>query len=96
MNYTDLKDDFLAQFPNDADSWRDATDEIRDFTHEVRTSYNEYVLDTYEDGPGAIQSLNFRSFATPEEWNTEAKKQINQLWDYLPERNQHQILDRFI
>ncbi len=95
MNYTDLKNDFLSQFPDDADSWKDATDEIRDFAHEVRTTYNEYVLDLYDDAPGTIKALNFRNF-TPEEWNTKAKEQINQLWDDLPERNQRQIIERFI
>ena len=57
------------QFPEDAETWRDATDEIRDLAHNVRCSYNELVLDVCEGDKGYIEALNFRTFKTPSCWN---------------------------
>ena len=73
----------INQFPEDAETWRDATDEIRDLAHNVRCSYNELVLDVCEGDKGYIEALNFRTFKTPSCWNTEAKKQILTLWSKM-------------
>ena len=67
---------YMAEFPNNATSWAQATDEIRDLAHSVRTTYNECR-------EADIKSLNFRSFKKPSDWNTNAKKQINQIWKKL-------------
>lgn len=74
---------FLAKFPDDATSWRQATDEIRDLAYKVRSAYNEHTLDVLEHEAGYVESLNFRSFRTPAEWNQGAKKQIRELWSKM-------------
>lgn len=71
---------FLNQFSNNAKSWSEATDEIRDLAHTVRTNYNELILDVLEGEAGYVEALDFRSFKTPAQRNTEAKKQITELW----------------
>lgn len=86
---------FLNKFPDNATSWTQATDELRDMTHDVRTSYNELVLNVDEDDPKAIDSLDFRSFKTPSEWNTKAKKQITELWDKLPVSEREIFIERY-
>lgn len=73
-NLDEKLESFLSQFPDNAQTWRDATDEIMDLCRGVRESYNELVLDVMEGEKGYIEGLDFRSFKTPSQWNTEAKK----------------------
>ena len=73
-------ENFLGQFPDDATKWNQATDEIRDMAYRIRSAYNEHTLDVVEGDEGYIESLNFRSFRTPAQWNQGAKKQIRNLW----------------
>lgn len=56
-------------FPRNATSWREATDEIRDFCRELREYYNECVLDVLEGEEGYIEGMDFRSFRAPYIWN---------------------------
>jgi hypothetical protein len=72
--------DFINQFPDNATNWSQATDEIRDLCRGCRESYNELVLNVVEGEKGYIDALDFRSFKTPSQWNTEAKKMIRTLW----------------
>ena len=86
---------YLAQFPDNATSWREATDEVRDLARKVRTTYNHLALDLtiveVEAGAG-IQPLPFRSFISPAEWNQKAKAQIREVFALLPENLQSEIL----
>ena len=84
---------FLDKFPNDAKSWGQATDEIRDIARAVREAYNEQVLDVVDGDPGYVEGLNFREFGKPSQWNTEAKKFILKYWALLPERVKKDVLD---
>lgn len=67
---------FLQQFPNNATSWSQATDEVRDICRAVRQTYNTVDLCLTADSPNGLQALNFYSFKQPSEWNTEGKKFI--------------------
>lgn len=87
-------DALLSQFPDDAEKWRDATDEIKDVAHIVRQTYNEMELDAVEGNEGYIESLNFREFKKPADWNKGAKKQIKELWSKLSPKNQDIALDK--
>ena len=58
---------FLEQFPNDAKSWRQATEEVRDIARTAR----EY-LEEYDEI--AVEAVNFRAIKTPAEWNTKGKQ----------------------
>jgi hypothetical protein len=59
---------FLSKFPDNATSWAHATDEIRDISRASR----EFL----EEDNVAVNAVNFASFKTPAEWNTEGKKSI--------------------
>lgn len=69
---------FLAKFPNNATSWAQATDEIRDLARTAKELYNELDADDTDDST-RIQALDFRSFKTPAQWNSEGKKYIMQV-----------------
>lgn len=73
---------FIAKFPNNAKSWAQATDEMRDLARELREYYNEQN-DLAEGEKGYIDGLPFREFKKPSEWNTKAKKQILSTWKKL-------------
>jgi hypothetical protein len=60
---------FLSQFPNDATSWKNATDEVRDICRICRENIEEF------DGI-KLTAVDFRSFITPSKWNTKGKKFI--------------------
>ena len=86
----------LDQYPNNAKTWKEADDFIRELTRSVRTSYNELMLDVLEGEKGYIESLNFRSFKTPSEWNTKSKKQILSLWPKMNDWAKENALKDFI
>lgn len=73
---------FIAKFPNNAKSWAQATDEMRDLARELREYYND-INDISEGQKGYIDGLPFKEFKTPSEWNTKAKKQILSTWKKL-------------
>lgn len=70
---------FLEKFPNNATSWRYATDEIRDLARSAREIYTEIDLDLLYDEEGAPEPLNFKKFKNPSKWNTEGKKYIMEM-----------------
>lgn len=88
--------EFINKFPNDATSWSQATDEIRDLCRYVREAYNEHVVDTTPGDARHINSLDFRQFKKPAQWNTEARKMIEELWAKLPEEQKIRILSYFV
>ncbi len=60
---------YLDEFPDDAQSWAQATDEIQDLAREAKECYNSFAEDV-------VFALDFRNFSTPAEWNREGKKYI--------------------
>jgi hypothetical protein len=82
----------LSKFPTDASQWSQATDEIRDLARLVRNAYNELTIDVIQGEPGYVQALDFRSFRTPAQWNTEFKAQILGLWAKLSDWAKESVL----
>jgi len=87
--------EFLTSFPNNASSWSQATDEIRDLCFKIRSVYNEMALDLVEGDEGYIERLDFRSFKTPSQWNTEGKAFILKYWALLPSNERTSISNYF-
>lgn len=77
---------FLNKFPNDATSWRFATDEIRDIARTAKEYYNELENKN-------IQACNFRSFTKPSAWNTKGKKYINMVYNKMNPKTKKQFND---
>lgn len=78
---------FLEKFPNNTQSWSEATDEIRDIARGARESHTELDLDLlydeWETNPEAPQPLDFRKLKSPSAWNTEGKKYIIEMLDKM-------------
>jgi hypothetical protein len=72
----------FAEYPTNATSWRDADDTMRDLTRMVRETYNEHN-DFAEGDDGYIESMNFRSFKTPSEWNTKSQNEIVRIYNMM-------------
>ena len=66
--FDDLKK-YLERFPNNASSWRYATDEVREIAKTSREYLSEF------DGV-KVEALDFKSFKKPADWNTNGKKFI--------------------
>lgn len=84
---------FLAQFPDDSDSWADAGDELRDLCREIRELYNNYVVDVLEDDPKALKPLNFRKINSPQEWIKKSKDYIRTNFAKLNKEGKEEFLD---
>lgn len=65
---------FLEQFPTDATSWAQATDEVRDLARFAREHLEEY------DGV-IVEPVDFRHAKTPAEWNTKGRAFILSTFD---------------
>jgi hypothetical protein len=91
-------DAILAEFPDDATSWKDATDEIRDVARMAREIYTEFDLDRslgdWETDRTLPQPLDFRSLKTPADWNTQAKKYIVRLWHKMSQQAKDELITR--
>jgi hypothetical protein len=72
----------FAKYPTNATSWRDADDTMRDLTRMARETYNEHN-DFVEGDDGYIESMNFRSFKTPSEWNTKSQNEIVRIYNMM-------------
>ena len=70
---------FLEQFPTDATSWAQATDEVRDLARLAREHLEEY------DGV-IVEAVDFRHAKTPAEWNTKGREFILDSFDRMQER----------
>ena len=90
---------FLAKFPNDAKSWAQATEEIRDMAREAREIYTEtdfdMTFDEWETNPKAPQPLDFRAIKTPSEWNTKGKEYILNTLDKMSNEAKDRFAKRF-
>jgi hypothetical protein len=67
---------YLAGFPDDAQSWDMATDEVRELANSAKEHLEEY--DNIK-----IDSLNFRKLEKPTQWNTQGKKYIFMAWEKM-------------
>lgn len=72
----------FKQYPQNATSWRDADDLMRDLTRLARETYNEHN-DFVESDDGYIESMDFRSFKTPSEWNTKSQNEILRIYNIM-------------
>ena len=79
---------FLEQFPTDATSWVQATDEVRDLS---RTS-REFLAD-YDDI--YVEAVDFTSIKTPAEWNTLGRESILRNYDLMQPRTQILFYEHF-
>ena len=60
---------FLEQFPTDATSWVQATDEVRDLARASRE-----MLDEYDDIK--VEAVDFATLDTPAKWNSICREAI--------------------
>ena len=79
---------FLEQFPTNATSWREATDEVRDLARASRE-----MLDEYDDIK--VEAVDFTTIRTPAEWNTRAREAILRNYDMMRPRTQILFYERF-
>lgn len=90
---------FLDKFPDNTQSWAEATDEIVDMAREAREFHTEYDLDMLRDewktNPKAPQPLDFRKLKSPSKWNTEGKKYILDMWDKMGDHAKDAFFDSF-
>ena len=81
-------ENFLEQFPTNATSWSQATDEIRDLSRASREMLNEY--DDIQ-----VDAVDFTATRTPAEWNTKAREAILRNYDLMRPRTQLLFFERF-
>ena len=81
-------ENFLEQFPTDATSWSQATDEIRDLSRASREMLNEY--DDIQ-----VEAVDFTATRTPAEWNTRAREAVMRNYDMMSPRTQLLFFERF-
>ena len=79
---------FLEQFPTDATSWVQATDEVRDLARASRE-----MLDEYDDIN--VEAVDFTATKTPAEWNTKAREAILRNYNMMRPRTQLLFFERF-
>ena len=79
---------FLEQFPTDATSWRQATDEVRDLARVSREFLDEY------DGI-KVEAVDFTAIKTPAEWNTLWRESIMRNYDMMRPRTQQLFYEQF-
>ena len=79
---------FLEQFPTNATTWREATDEVRDLAHASRE-----MLDEYDDIK--VEAVDFATTRTPAEWNTLGREAILRNYDMMRPRTQILFYERF-
>ena len=79
---------FLEQFPTDATSWVQATDEVRDLARASRE-----MLDEYADIK--VEAVDFTATRTPAEWNCKAREAILRNYDLMRPRTQLFFFERY-
>ena len=79
---------FLEQFPTDATSWVQATDEVRDLARASRE-----MLDEYDDAK--VEAVDFTATRTPAEWNTLGREAIMRNYNMMRPRTQMLFFERF-
>jgi hypothetical protein len=84
---------FLSKFPDNATSWKNATDEIRDISRTAKEYYNELDLGLSGDKLHETNALNFRELKTPSDWNTKGKQHINNIYSKMSDNTKKQFLE---
>ena len=79
---------FLEQFPTDATSWREATDEVRELARASRE-----MLDEYDDIK--VEAVDFTATRTPAEWNALGRESIMSNYDMMRPHTQLLFHDYF-
>ena len=79
---------FLEQFPTNATSWREATDEVRELARASRE-----MLDEYDDIK--VEAVDFTAIRTPAEWNTLGREAIMRNYNMMRPRTQMLFFERF-
>ena len=79
---------FLKQFPTNATSWVQATDEVRELARASRE-----MLDEYDDIK--VEAVDFTAIRTPAEWNTLGREAILRNYDMMRPRTQILFYERF-
>ena len=79
---------FLEQFPTNATSWSQATDEVYDLACTSRE-----FLDDYDDVK--VEAVDATTLRTPAEWNTKAREAILRNYDLMRPRTQLLFFERF-
>ena len=79
---------FLEQFPTDATSWTQATDEVYDL---ARTSRE--FLDDYDDVK--VKAVDFATLDTPAKWNSVCREAIWRNYDLMRSHTQLLFYERF-
>ena len=83
---------FLSQFPNDADNWKEATDEIREIAKLAKEYYNEYDLELDNNDVDALKPLDFNKLNTPSKWNTKGKEYIIDIYDKMSAKTKKEFI----
>ena len=79
---------FLEQFPTDATSWTQATDEVYDLACTSRE-----FLDEYDDVK--VEAVDFATLDTPGKWNSVCREAIWRNYALMYPRTQLLFLERF-
>ena len=79
---------FLEQFPTDATSWTQATDEVYDLARISRE-----FLDEYDDVK--VEAVDFATLDTPAKWNSVCREAIWHNYDLMHPRTQLLFYERF-
>ena len=79
---------FLEQFPTNATSWRETTDEVRELARASRE-----MLDEYDDIK--VEAVDFTAVRTPAEWNTLGREAIHRNYDLMRPRTQLLFYEQF-
>ena len=79
---------FLEQFPTDATSWAQATDEVRDLARLAREHLEEY-------NGVIVEAVDFRHAKTPSEWNTKGRAFILDCFDRMQEGTRKAYYEKF-
>ncbi|MBR1961800.1 MAG: hypothetical protein IKA26_02445 [Alistipes sp.] len=81
-------ENFLEQFPTNATSWSQATDEVYDL---ARTSRE--FLDEYDDVK--VEAVDFATLDTPAKWNSVCREAIWRNYDLMRPHTQLLFHDYF-
>jgi len=80
--------EYLNNFPKNAESWRQATDEVRDIARMARITYLEVDEKEYEP-------LDFKTLKSPAEWNTLGREYITDMYNRMSDKAKKEFLDAF-
>ena len=79
---------FLEQFPTDATSWAQATDEVRELARMAR----EHLEELEEV---IVEPVDFRHAKTPAEWNSRGRAFILTCFDRMQGQTRRAFYERF-